>query len=186
MNIGIVLYHHVHELDVVSCFSSLHAANTMSETEALNIYTLAKARNSVETSSGLVITPHWAFMSAPEPDILIVPGGKGVDAACKDRMLTGYLKRRLENVRLAASISTGAFILGELGCLRGLNATTWSGALERLRDYDVAEVVTDEPVVKNERVWLAAGPLAGASLGGALVEQFLGDSVAQKVRAYLS
>lgn len=177
MNIALLLYHEVHELDVVGTYSALRAAaNSLSE-DQLNLFTTAKSRNSVQTSGGLTVTPQWAFMSAPEPDVLIVPGGAGVDAASRDRALTSYLKDKAARVRLLVSVSTGAFLLGELGFLRDLRATTWLPLRERLLDYDVGEVV-DARVVKNERVWCAGGASAGLDVGLELLREFYGQEVA--------
>ena len=179
MNIALLLYHEVHELDVVSAYSALRAAASSLPEDQLNLFTTAKSRNSVQTSGGLTITPQWAFMSAPEPDVLIVPGGAGVNAASRDRALTSYLKDRAERVRLLVSVSTGAFLLGELGLLRDLRATTWLPLRERLLDYDVGEVV-EARVVKNKRVWCAGGASAGLDVGLELLREFYGQEVAAR------
>ena len=176
MNIALVLFHECHELDVVSTYSALHAALGSVEEDALNLFTTAKSRNSVQTSGGLVITPQWAFMSAPEPDVLIVPGG-AVDAASRDRALTAYLKDRAARARLLVSVSTGAFLLGELGLLRDLRATTWLPLRERLLDYEVGEI-TEARVAKNEHVWCAGGPSAGLDVGLELLHDLYGAEVA--------
>lgn len=180
MNIAIVLFHEVHELDAVGPYSTIHAASRfMDEPDALNLYMVAKSRLSVETAGGLVMTPHWAFASAPEPDILIVPGGKGVDKAIRDKVVTDYIAARAKNVKLTASVCTGAFLLGSLGLLRDLRATTWAGKTERLMDYEVGEIV-DARVVKNPGIWCGGGVTAGIDLGLELVRDFIGEEVAAK------
>ncbi|MDQ3460308.1 MAG: hypothetical protein M3498_13585, partial [Deinococcota bacterium] len=89
MDIALLLYHHVNELDLVGPYNALHTAKRYlsedlsegaDEESPLALFTVAKARNSVETSGGLIITPHWAFASAPHPDVLVVPGGAGWQA----------------------------------------------------------------------------------------------------------
>ena len=179
MNIALLLYHEVHELDVVSTYSVIRAALESVHEDELNLFTTAKSRNSVQTSGGLTITPQWAFMSAPEPDVLIVPGGAGVDAASRDRALTSYLKDKAAGVKLLVSVSTGAFLLGELGLLRDLRTTTWLPLRERLLDYEVGEVV-EARVVKNERVWCAGGASAGLDVGLELLREFYGQEVAAR------
>ena len=74
MNFGIVLYHQVHELELISLYTPLALAQQLNG-DALRVYTLAKGRYAVVTSGGVIITPHWASISAPEPDVLVVPGG---------------------------------------------------------------------------------------------------------------
>ena len=175
MNIALLLFHEVHELDVVSTYSTLRAGLNGSEDD---LFTVAKSRNSVQTSGALTLTPQWAFMSAPEPDILIIPGGAGVDAAGRDKALTAYLKDKVTRVKLLVSVSTGAFLLGELGLLRDLRATTWWPLRERLLDYEVGEIV-EARVVKNERVWCTGGASAGLDVGLELLREFYGEEVAQ-------
>ena len=182
MNIALLLYHEVHELDAVGTYSAVRAADSLPQ---LDLFTAAKSRNSVQTSGGLTLTPQWAFMSAPEPDVLIVPGGAGVDAASRDKALTSYLKDKAARVRLLVSVGTGAFLLGELGLLRDLRATTWLPLRERLLDYEVGEIV-DARVVKNERVWCAGGASAGLDVGLALLHEFYGEEVAARAAERLA
>jgi cyclohexyl-isocyanide hydratase len=180
MNIAVLLFHHAHELDAVGPYSALSAARHFVDEEALNLYTVAKSRNSVETSGGLVITPDWAFASAPVPEVLIVPGGAGVETARRDRALLAYL-RGAAGVRILASVCTGAFLLGELGLLRDQRATTHAAHRERLLDYEVGEIV-DARVVKNESgLWCAGGVTAGIDLGLELTLELFGTGVARKV-----
>jgi putative intracellular protease/amidase len=75
MNIAVLLYNGVADLDALSLYGVLGAAQTSLDEEALNLYTVARSRMSVQTAGGLVVTPHWAFMSAPPPDVLVIPGG---------------------------------------------------------------------------------------------------------------
>lgn len=185
MNIAVLLFHEVHELDAVGPYSALYAAKKfLDDPDDLNLYMVAKSRNSVQTSGNLVITPHWAFISAPEPEVLIVPGGRGVDAAMRDKALTMYLLQHAPKLRLLTSVCTGALILGRLGLIRDLRATTHSGSLERLRDYEVGDIV-DERVVKNSLaddrgLWCAGGVSAGIDLGLELAQEFYGDNIARQ------
>ena len=94
-------------------------------------------------------------MSAPEPDVLIVPGGARGGGSKADKHLMAYLNERAKGVRLLVSVCTGAFLLGELGLLRDKRATTYAASRERLMDYEVGEIV-EERVAKNDGLWCAA------------------------------
>lgn len=180
MNIAVVLFHEVHELDAVGPYSTIHAAKRfLDEPESFNLYMVAKSRNSVETAGGLVMTPHWAFASAPTPDVLIVPGGKGVDKAIRDKVVTDYIATQAKTAKLLASVCTGAFLLGSLGLLRDLRATTWAGKKDRLMDYEVGEIV-DARVVKNPQIWSGGGVTAGIDLGLEFIREFAGEEIARK------
>ena len=183
VNIAVLLYNGVADLDALGVYSVLGAAKSALPEDALGVYTVARSRMSVTTAGGLVVTPHWAFMSAPPPDVLIVPGGD-VDTVKKDRAVTAYLLERAPEVRICAAVGTGAFLLGELGLVRDMDATTWAGALERLRDYEVGEIV-DAPVVKNQlggkARWFAGGGGKSLTVGLELLRDLFGGDAADAV-----
>ncbi len=182
-NVAVLLYNGVADLDAFSLYSVLGAAKSELPEDALDLHTVARSRMSVTTSSGLVVTPHWAFMSAPPPDVLVIPGGD-VDTVKKDRAVMAYLERYAAAVRLCVGIGTGAFLLGELGLVRDMDATTWAGALERLRDYEVGEI-SDAPLVKNQLEngsrWFSGGGMKSLGAGLELVQELFGSTVAAAV-----
>lgn len=183
LKIAVLLYNGVADLDALGVYSVLGAAKTVLPDGTLDLYTVARSRMSVTTAGGLVVTPHWAFMSAPPPDALVIPGGD-VDTVKKDRAVMAYLIEYAPKVRICSAVGTGAFLLGELGLVRDQDATTWAGALERLRDYDVGDIV-DAPVVKNqvegESRWFSGGGTRSLTLGLELLRELFGSDVAEAV-----
>ncbi len=183
INIAVLLYNGVADLDALGVYGVLGAAKTALPEDALELYTVARSRMSVTTAGGLIVTPHWAFMSAPPPGVLIVPGGD-VDTVKKDRAVMAYLTEHAPAVRCCVAVGTGAFLLGELGLVRDMDATTWAGALERLRDYEVGEIV-GAPVVKNQlgdkARWFAGGGEKSLVVGLELLRHLFGRDVAEVV-----
>ena len=183
LKIAVLLYNGVADLDALGVYSVLGAAKTTLPEDTLELFTVARSRMSVTTAGGLVVTPHWAFMSAPPPDVLVIPGGD-VDTVKKDRAVMAYLGEHAPKVRICVGIGTGAFLLGELGLVRDMDATTWAGALGRLRDYDVGEII-DAPVVKNQLEqgsrWFAGGGEKSLTVGLALLGALFGPDVADVV-----
>lgn len=184
MKIAVLLYNEVADLDALGVYGVLGAAKAILDEDALNVFTVARSRMSVQTAGGLVVTPHWAFMSAPVPDVLVVPGGN-IDTVKKDRAVMAYLGSHAEQVQLCLAVGSGAFLLGELGLVRDMDATTWSGALERLRDYEVGTIV-DALLVKNDNGrWFAGGGAAGLGAALELLRELFGPELADGVRARL-
>lgn len=184
MNIAVLLYNDVADLDALGVCGVLGAAKPFLDEGALELYTVARSRMSVVTAGGLIVTPHWAFMSAPPPDVLVVPGGN-VGGTIKDRAVTAYLREHAPNVRFCLAVGTGAFLLGELGLVRDLDATTWTGALDKLRDYEPGRVL-DAPVVKNPNGrWFAGGGANGLTAALELVRELFGAEVADGVSGRL-
>ncbi len=184
LKIAVLFYNGVADLDALGVYGVLGAAKSALPEDALGVYTVARSRMSVTTAGGLVVTPHWAFMSAPPPDVLVIPGGD-VDAVKKDRAVMAYLTEHAPKVRICAAVGTGAFLLGELGLLRDMDATTWAGALERLRDYEAGEIIA-APVVKNRLEdgnsrWFAGGGEKSLTVGLELLRDLFGGEVADVV-----
>ena len=185
INVAVLLFPEVHELDAVGPYSAVNAARHFVSEDALSLFTVAKSRHPLQTSGGLTLTPHHDFASAPSPDVLIVPGGRGVDGAARDEAVLGYVLEHVPHTKLLVSVCTGAFLLGEAGLLRGLRANTWAGKRERLLDYEVGEIM-DARVVKNERVWCAGGVSAGIDAGLDVVEELYGAEVAEKAAVQIN
>ena len=190
MNVAVLLFSEVHELDAVGPYSAVNAARHFVGEDSLTLYTVATSRHPLQTSGGLTLTPHRDFTGAPPPDVLIIPGGRGVDGAAREEAVTGYVLEHASRAKLLVSVCTGAFLLGEAGLLRGLRANTWAGKRERLLDYGVGEIVDARVVkndkVKNARVWCAGGVSAGIDAGLDVVEEFYGAEVAEKAAVQIN
>lgn len=182
MRVGILLYHHVNELDVVGPYTVLSTARSLLENPAdLEVCSVAKSRNSVQTQAEMTITPSWGFASAPPLNGLLVPGGVGVEAASRDRAVRQYLESVRDQLELLGSVSSGALLLGELGFLRGQTVTTQAGLRARLEDYEVLKVSSERVVAGKGGFWSASGSVAGLELALAIVRQRFGDALARQV-----
>jgi cyclohexyl-isocyanide hydratase len=186
MNIAVLLFHEVHELDAVTIYSILHTAkNFLDDPDSLNLYTIAKGRNSVQTVGGFTITPNYAFVSTPQPDILIVPGGAGIEKAYKDKPICAYLEDIRPSLKMLISISGGAFLLGKLGFLKGHQATTHPDNIEALEEFEVAGTSLDRVVKNPSGIWCAGGSMAAAEVGLELIQDLLGKQMMQRVKKRL-
>lgn len=186
MNIAVLLFHEVHELDAVTIYSILHTAkHFLADPDSFNLYTLAKGRNSVQTVGGFTITPNYAFASAPRPDILIVPGGAGIEKACKDKLICAYLTDIRPSLKMLVSISGGAFLLGKLGFLKGQQATTHPDNIEALEEFEVAGTSLERVVKNPGGIWCAGGSMAAAEVGLELIQDLLGKEMMQTVKKRL-
>ncbi len=182
MRIGILLYHHVNELEVVAPYSVLNLARTLlDDPQRLEVCSVAKSRNSVQTQAEMTFTPSWAFASAPPLTGLIVPGGPGAEAASRDRAVKQYLESLRGRLELFASSGSGALILGECGYLGDQIVTTQPALRDKLEDYEVLRVASERVVMGKNGFWSASGGAAGLELALALVRHLCGDEVAREV-----
>ena len=110
------------------------------------------------------------FASAPDLDILCVPGGSGIVQAASDAATIDFLKRQGAAARFVTSNCTGALLLGAAGLLKGYRATTHWLSLDLLPL--VGAIPVDERVVKDRNRITSAGITAGIDFALALVVRF--------------
>lgn len=144
------------------------------------------AAHSVETSSGLSLSATPFTQAALPPDTLIVAGGQGVNAACRDNALIGEIRARARLVRRLASVCSGAFLLAEAGLLDELRAAThWQRGPEFRARFPKVRLELEPIFIRDGSTWTSAGVTAGIDLCLALVEEDLGHAAALAVARQL-
>ena len=151
--------------------------------EPYTVEVLARQPGPVPTSSGLEIVAARSYRRVRGGiDTLFVSGGRGVEAATRDRELVGWLRRMASRVRRTASVCTGAFLLAEAGLLEGKRAATHWRSCDALAARYPNVTVDPEPIyVREDRTYTSAGVTAGMDLALELVEQDHGADVARQV-----
>ena len=115
-------------------------------------------------------------------DTLVVAGGSGVDQACEDGALVGWLAAAGADARRVTSVCSGVFLLAAAGLVTGQRVTThWSRAGQLASQYPGLTVDCDPIFIRDGRVWTSAGVTAGIDLALALVEDDLGRDTAHAV-----
>ncbi len=144
------------------------------------VYTVAKTKAPITTAMGMTVIPQYTFADAPQPDVLVVPGG-GVRRAQDDTTLK-WIRDTSPRTRHTMSVCNGAFTLAKAGLLDGLGATTTASNLERLRAaYPKVRVIDNRRYVDNGRIITTGGLSAGIDGALHVVARMLGDGVAQQV-----
>jgi transcriptional regulator GlxA family with amidase domain len=185
MRVGILVFHHVNELEVTLPLSLLACAGRLlppvgEESPAVEVSTVARSRFSVQTEGGLTLTPTWAFASAPDFDALFVPGGSGVDRALRDAALKSYFDVRAPAIARQVSVGAGALLLGGAGLLRNRSTAAPVAYHDRLEAYEIVDVVA-EGLVRNDGIWCAARPIDAVDAAVALLTESFGGDAADEV-----
>nr|WP_320146642.1 molybdopterin-guanine dinucleotide biosynthesis protein B [uncultured Anaeromusa sp.] len=178
LQVGLVLFSQVEELDFIGPFETLSYANKI-RPNSIQMHLVAERNEPVWAFNGLRLLPDCTLAQCPDLDIVIAPGGKGRLAAMKNPVIQEFLRRQAVQARYMTSVCTGAFLLAEAGLLQGKRATTYHTAMEELAAYGVKTEVSK--VVQDGKVITAGGVSSGLELGLYLLRLCFGLELAREV-----
>ncbi|GAA2004722.1 DJ-1/PfpI family protein [Microbacterium ulmi] len=134
----------------------------------------------IATDGGFSILPSTTFDTAPQADVLLVPGGQGAFELMADEAALEFVRRQGSRARYVTSVCTGAFVLGAAGLLRGRRATThWAShsMLSMLGAIPVqARVVQDGDLITG------GGITSGIDFGLVVAAELFGADAAKRVQ----
>ncbi|MFZ4683674.1 MAG: DJ-1/PfpI family protein [Terrimicrobiaceae bacterium] len=170
-------------------FSGLDQADFTGPYEVLSrlpgaeFFVIGRDCSPVRDAKGLILTPDISFNEAPPLDVVLVPGGSGVNALMEDEVTLDFLRKQAAGASLVLSVCTGALLLGAAGLLKGRRATTHWASHHLLPWFGAIPV--NERVVMDGNVLTTAGVTSG--IDGALRAAAIlrGDHVAQGIQLYM-
>ena len=115
-----------------------------------------------------------------DPDAILIPGGFGTRALLDDERVLGWVRSMDEKTMWTTSVCTGSLVLGAAGLLQGKRATSHWLYLDAIAEYGAK--ATSERVVRDGKLWTAAGVSSGIDLALALVAEEAGPELAQAVQ----
>lgn len=189
MNIGIPIYDKVDLLDVAAPYELFNLMKQMAQTVPTEVYLIAAKSEPIKTRDGLVMKPQKTFATAPELDVLWVPGG---DPSALKRLMNdpartylNFLIQRSKKARFVASVCEGAMLLAAAGLLDGYDATTHWAFIPCLKKFRAINVVEGYPrfVVDRDRI-TGGGISSGLDEALKLVELLSSYEVAQQVQQF--
>ncbi|HKB65453.1 MAG TPA: DJ-1/PfpI family protein [Pyrinomonadaceae bacterium] len=146
---------------------------------AFNIYTVSEKSGAITTSMGMSVNPKYNFENAPEPDVLVVPGGD-VRGQTENAKVISWIQEKSKRAEIVMSVCNGAYILAKAGLLDGLEATTTAGLIPGLRQAaPKAKVVNDRRFVDNGKIITTAGLSSGIDGSLHVIERLFGLGTAQ-------
>src|SRR3954453_10270197 len=175
MRIAILIFDGLTALDAIGPYEVL------SRLPGAELRFVAKEAGPKRTDRGaLGVQADHALADLGEPEVVLVPGGKGSRPLMRDAEVLEWLRSAHEDSTWTTSVCTGALVLGAAGILDGRRATTHWAYLDRLRELG-ADPVT-ERVVEDGKVITAAGVSAGIDMALTLAARIAGDEVAQAIQ----
>lgn len=187
-NVAIVVYDGVELLDFAGPGEVFQAAAKYSWEDAkttFNVYTVAPSNKPIVSQGFVTITPEYTIENCPEPDIVVLPGGRARELY-DDPVFMKWAKSAVDQADIAMSVCTGAFVLAKNGQLDGIEATTHWGAIEQLRKAaPTATVLENKRFVDNGRIVTTAGVSAGIDGALHVVAKLISFDIAKATARYM-
>ncbi|HET9960461.1 MAG TPA: DJ-1/PfpI family protein [Polyangiaceae bacterium] len=177
MNVGFLLFPRFTQLDLTGPYEVL------SRLPSVSMHLVSETLDGARSDTGLTLAPTHTFESAPQLDLLCVPGGAGVNAVIESDAALTFLEEQGARARYVTSVCTGALALGAAGLLRGYRATTHWRYLELLSRFG-AEPVKQRVVIDRNRV-TGAGVTAGIDFALTLAAELYGEKLACEIQLYI-
>jgi transcriptional regulator GlxA family with amidase domain len=185
-NVAILIFPDVEVLDFCGPFEVFSVASTVAEPGAFNVFTIAEQSGPLRTRNGLSVNPHYGLDDAPQPHVLLIPGGLGTRPLLNNAPLLEWIRTKSASAELTLSVCTGALLLAKDGLLDGLGTTTHAGAIDLLRQLaPKSTVYSDRRYVDNGTIICSAGIAAGIDMSLHVIERLLGPDAAIKTAGYM-
>ena len=174
MQIAVFVFERITMLDAIGPYEVL------SRLPGATVEWVGREAGPVRADAGCVVLAEKTLSEVPRPDILVIPGGYGIDAVLEQPEVLAWIRDAHEHTQWTTSVCTGSFALGAAGLLDGLRATSHWAQIDRLKDYGASP--THERVVEQGKVVTAAGVSSGIDMGLRLIDHIAGDAVAQAIQ----
>jgi transcriptional regulator GlxA family with amidase domain len=169
--IAVYLYPHAIMFDYAPAAELFRVAG---HAQAFSVYTVGTSTAPIPAMFPQTVTPQYDFDHAPQPTVVVIPGGM-TDEAVADPRAAAWLKKVQAKGAILFSVCTGAFVLAELGFLDGHAATTNHTGLAELRaKAPKAKVVSDRDYVDEGNLVTAAGAATGIDATLHLIQRLVG------------
>lgn len=160
-------------------------AEVFSNVPGVQVYLVSTGNKALTTKgNSLHLTAHYTLATAPQPDILVVPGGPldAVAAAYRNPATLAWLRRTDKHTQLTMSVCTGAFILSRAGLTHHKRITSHAAVVDSLQSFDpLATVLKDKRFVEDGKLLTTAGISAGIDGALRVVEELRGHDAAVMV-----
>ena len=133
-----------------------------------------------DTRTHLTIRAEASFGDVDAADVLVVPGGPGIQRLCRDERALEWVRRIHASTSWTTSVCTGSLLLGAAGLLTSAPATTHWAHRDALERYGA--VYRAARYVEHERFITAAGVSAGIDMSLALLAKLRGEQLAKAVQ----
>ena len=170
MKIVILLFDNYTALDIVGPYEVLNKLPNS------KIYLVGLEKREYKDTYGLKISSDNSIDEISEADILLIPGGSGIDNLLKNEEVLDWIRRIDSTTKWTVSVCSGSLLLAQTGLLDGKNCTTHWRRKVQLQRFNVT--VKNERYIQDGKFITSAGVSAGIDMALYLVSKIAGDQTA--------
>jgi transcriptional regulator GlxA family with amidase domain len=170
MKIVILLFDNYTALDIVGPYEVLNKLPNS------KIYLVGLVKKEYKDTYGLKISADNSLDEISEADILLIPGGFGIDNLLNNEEVLNWIRKIDRTTKWTVSVCSGSLLLAQTGLLNGKNCTTHWRRKEQLQRFNVK--VKNERYIQDGKFITSAGVSAGIDMALYLVSKIAGDQTA--------
>ncbi|MCX6254237.1 MAG: DJ-1/PfpI family protein [Bacteroidia bacterium] len=174
MKIVILLFDNYTALDIVGPYEVLN------KLPGSKIFFVGPEKKEYKDTYGLKICADYSIDEISEADVLLIPGGLGIDNQLKNSEVLGWIQKIDSTTKWTVSVCSGSLLLAQAGLLNGKNCTTHWRRKDQLRSFNVN--VKDERYIQDGKIITSAGVSAGIDMALYLVSKIAGDQTAMMIQ----
>lgn len=174
MKIVILIFDNYTALDIVGPYEVL------SKLPNAKVYLAGLERREYKDSHGLRISADYSINEITDADILLIPGGFGIDELLKNNEIIEWIQLIDRSTQWTVSVCLGSLLLAQAGLLNGKDCTTHWRRKEQLRNYNVT--VKDERYLQDGKIITSAGVSAGIDMALYLASKIADDQTAKMIQ----
>jgi cyclohexyl-isocyanide hydratase len=174
LQVNIVTVPDMTQLDVTGPFEVL------SRVSGWTVDLVAASMAPVRMAQGLTLSPMTTRENAKSSDILVVPGGSGIDVAMLDPQWVQYVRREAVAARYVFSICTGSLLLAASGVLAGRRAGSHWQARDLLTSFGVTP--SNERMTVDGKFYTSGGVTSGVDMALLVVKEAASELAARKIQ----
>jgi len=171
---------------VILLFDNHTALDIVGPYEVLNklpnskVYLTGLEKREYRDMYGLKISADYSIAEISQADILLIPGGFGIDELLKNAEIIDWIQKIDRSTQWTVSVCSGSLLLAQAGLLDGKNCTTHWKRKDQLKNYNVT--IKDERYVQDGKMITSAGVSAGIDMALYLVSIIAGEQNARMIQ----
>ncbi|PJZ51098.1 DJ-1/PfpI family protein [Leptospira saintgironsiae] len=173
--IGLLIFPDLTPLDFVGPYE------VFSRMKNSKVYVIAETEEPIPSERGLFILPDKSLDENIDLDLVLVPGGLGVNRLMENEKILNWLREKSKSSKYVSSVCTGSLVLAAAGLLNGYKATTHWLSLDVLKLFPEIDVKEDRVVIDRNRI-TGGGVTAGIDFALQVVAEIQGQQAAEEIQ----